>query len=294
MVYNVVMKLTTKVNAKLNLNLQVLGEQDGYHMLDSVMVAVDIYDTVVVESCNNKTITINGTPNIPDIQNTAYKSAIAFCQQYDTNGCNITITKGIPMASGLGGSSADGSAVLVALATMYGIDTNTAEFVRLARSIGSDVPYMVRGGISRLTDSGSQLECVPVTNALNFVITCFANQPMSTAEVFSNWDKWVGTTKQGDGRLFDAIKNNQPIKPQWLVNDLQPIVTRMSNYAQEYMHITRQLGVHTCITGSGSAFFVMCDSRRQAEQLASVLQSYGFDSRACTQQSSCVEILQTA
>jgi len=105
--------------AKVNLSLNIEGRADGLHKLDSVMMSVDCFDTVTVTERADEKITVAfDDPTIDPVRNTAYKAAAAVCGKLH-RGADISVQKGIPVGAGLGGSSADGAAVLRALDLFY-------------------------------------------------------------------------------------------------------------------------------------------------------------------------------
>ena len=102
-----------KAYAKINLTLSVTGVKDGYHMLDSIVTSVDLYDAVKVKKRRDGLVSVTmrgcGSENIPFGSNNAVKAAQAFIEKYSTRGADITVNKNIPVGAGLGGSSADRS-----------------------------------------------------------------------------------------------------------------------------------------------------------------------------------------
>ena len=105
-----------KANAKINLTLDVLGKrEDGYHLIDSVFQSVSLGDIVEVEAANDIKVYCTDS-TICDESNIAYKAARKFFESTClTGGAHIKIEKHIPLASGMGGGSADAAAVLRAL-----------------------------------------------------------------------------------------------------------------------------------------------------------------------------------
>ena len=161
--------------AKLNLTLDVLGKRpDGYHELVSVMQTVSLCDDVGV-------LTQTGAPwelrcaaaGVPlDRHNLAWRAAEAFFDEagLDPNGLTIRINKRIPMQAGLAGGSADAAAVLRALNRRYDGALSDETLLRLAETLGSDVPFCVRGGTALARGRGERLERLPDTPELWFVL----------------------------------------------------------------------------------------------------------------------------
>ncbi len=118
------MEIRVKAYAKLNLTLAVTGVRDGYHMLDSLVCTVDMFDLIKLKRRKDKLVSVEmhgrGTETLPYEKNNAVKAAEAFIKTFDTCGTDIKIFKNIPVGAGLGGSSADISGVINGMARLYG------------------------------------------------------------------------------------------------------------------------------------------------------------------------------
>ena len=116
-----------KAYAKINLSLNITGTENGYHMLDSVVTTIDVFDTISVRKRKDDKITltmkgVGANLLLDERQNNAYKAAALFKQTFDTKGMDITVVKRIPLGGGLGGSSADVAGVLNALKQLFKIE----------------------------------------------------------------------------------------------------------------------------------------------------------------------------
>lgn len=123
--YNLNMyKVRIKAPAKVNFALGITGESGGFHMLDSIVCTIDLFDDVTVAKRSDGMVNITmrgmGSENIPPEANNAVRAAELFAEKHSTGGADITITKRIPMGAGLGGSSADAAGVLRAMSKLYG------------------------------------------------------------------------------------------------------------------------------------------------------------------------------
>ena len=135
-------KVKVKIPAKINITLDVLDKTpDGFHDLKSLVASINIYDKITLKKRKDVFISLKEKGNVTGLQeeNNAYKTAKKFMAKYDTPGVNIVIDKKIPIANGLGGSSADIAGVLIAMKKLYKVDCDLSE---LASELGSDVCYM--------------------------------------------------------------------------------------------------------------------------------------------------------
>lgn len=292
--------MKVKVYAKLNLTLNV-GEKHGqYHDIDSVVTSVNIFDVVEVSNRCDKQVTVNGTPTVELERNTAYKSAHAFIEAFDTCGVDITIDKGIPFGGGLGGSSADAAAVLFCLCKLHKIDLGCEKLLKICESVGSDVTFMLLGGSGRLRGKGDWVVIFPLKNPLYFALTTFA-QELSSGEVYKTFDKLTHDCPNDDKILQHACSNEQiltllqqgdnELAIACLSNDLQCAATAISNYAAQYLSFAKERGYNPVMTGSGSAYYIAFSDAFEAENALKLLNSGGFNTLFCQSVPHGIEIV---
>ncbi|MBH1973944.1 MAG: 4-(cytidine 5'-diphospho)-2-C-methyl-D-erythritol kinase [Rhodobacteraceae bacterium] len=145
--------------AKINLCLHVTGQRtDGYHLLDSLVVFADVGDLIEVRAAPTLSLRVIG-PQARDLplgeDNLVLRAARAFA---GTAGAAITLTKNLPVASGIGGGSADAAATLRALARLWDLPLPDADRVL---QLGADVPACLAGRTLRMQGIGEQLAAVP-------------------------------------------------------------------------------------------------------------------------------------
>jgi 4-diphosphocytidyl-2-C-methyl-D-erythritol kinase len=283
--------MKVKVNAKLNLTLGVLGRDSDYHNLQSIAISVDIYDTVKVNLRTDKCIKIYADFDLPPERNIAFKAAKAFQSHYDTVGCDIHITKGIPMFGGLGGSSADAAATLFALYKMHLMPFDVA-LEDMANSLGSDVLYMLRGGLALIEGRGDKVTHFDCPPTYHFVVTHF-EQGLQTSRVFAKFDTlppkdYVGLSASPVLELITTGKLDNSV----LHNDLERAARAMSSYADSYLSFCRNFSLAPNLTGSGSAYFILASGMSDALNTALMLNANGFKSIACQSQKRGIEILE--
>lgn len=270
--------MKVKVYAKLNLSLNVLGTKGGFHVIDSVVASADVFDVVEVCKRADKTVKLTGCSNIPLTANTAYKTANAFIKRFNTNGVDIAITKNIPMGAGMGGSSANAAAVVYCMCKLFGVDICSPQIKQLCAEVGSDVNYMLHGGLARITGKGDDVEIIQNSEKLHFAVTTFEHAN-STAQVYSAYDKLPVQASADNGELIKAITSGITNLP--LINHLQGASNSLSHYACEYLDFAKSIGRKPAMTGSGSAYFILCPSKNDAEALCDILNKQGFNSFTC-------------
>ena len=141
-----------EAQAKLNLFLRVLAREDsGYHQIETLFCRIALADTVKVRAtASGRSIDCIGARVPPQglgppDQNLAWRAGVAYAEATGfPAGFEIAIEKRIPVGGGLGGGSADAGAVLRALNVLNPRPVSGADLLRLAISLGSDVPFLTQ------------------------------------------------------------------------------------------------------------------------------------------------------
>ena len=273
--------MKVKVYAKLNLTLQVGAKQGAFHSIDSVATSVDIYDTVEVVKRPNAHINVSGVPSVAREQNTAYKAAHALAM----GGVDITVHKGIPFGGGLGGSSADAAAVIYCMCKLFNADIYSPKIHQLCTELGSDISFMLFGGLGRLTGKGDEVSYYKLAAPLYFALTTF-DASMSSGEIYSSFDKLGVTRDISHSTTSDTVLNllQQGASGKAITlfgNDLQQATLAVSNYASDYLRFVRSHNLRCNMTGSGSAHYVACVTKSDAEKVCELLNANGFSTVVC-------------
>ena len=182
-----VRSITVPAYAKLNLTLDILGKRDdGYHEMQMVMQTVSLHDDVTVTLTDGKGITcrVDGAALPCDERNLAVKAARAFCEAMDYGGgIDIALIKRIPSEAGMAGGSADAAAVLRALRELVSPALTDERLEQISASVGSDVPFCIRGGTQLAEGRGEKLTVLKPAPRF-FVAACKPDFPISTPALF--------------------------------------------------------------------------------------------------------------
>ena len=280
--------MKVKVYAKLNLTLNVGAKQGAFHPIDSVVTSVDICDVVEVVARADMQVNVHGIDSVEQEKNTAYKAAVAFRREFAAKtipGVDIFIQKGIPFGGGLGGSSADASAVVYCMCKLFGVDIHSRKIHELCSALGSDINFMLFGGLARLQGKGDDVIPYKLAKPLCFALTTFG-QSMNSGEVYSAYDKLTvnhTTDKHDNVTLLNLLQQGANGEAITLFNnDLQPATLNISNYAKEYLSFVQSHNFQCNITGSGSAYYVACQTLEEAEHVANLFNAHGFATTVCT------------
>lgn len=177
--------------AKLNLYLHVLGRRsDGYHELDSLVAFADVADTVSVRPGEGLSLTIDGpfAPALtgePASDNLVTRAARLLGESVGRfePGVTITLFKRLPVASGIGGGSADAAATLRALARLWDLGTGHPSLLPVAARLGADVPVCLSGKPAYFGGVGDIVDPAPPPPPCAVVLVN-PGIPLSTPAVF--------------------------------------------------------------------------------------------------------------
>lgn len=153
--------------AKLNLYLHVVGRRaDGYHLLDSLVAFAEPADELVAAAAPTLSLALNG-PYAAALaaaprDNLVWRAAERLAAQAGRPAAAaLTLTKNLPVASGIGGGSSDAAATLKALAALWRIDPATVDLAAIAATLGADVPVCLAAQAAWLSGVGEAVEPAP-------------------------------------------------------------------------------------------------------------------------------------
>jgi 4-diphosphocytidyl-2-C-methyl-D-erythritol kinase len=183
--------LTDLAAAKINLFLRVLGQRaDGYHRLDSLVGFAEIGDRLTVTASDTLSLTITGPfasalRDIPPEQNLAFRAAEALRLAVGRPdlGAALTLEKHLPIASGIGGGSADAAAALRLLPRLWGIDPARLPLAEIAARLGADVPMCLLSKSACIGGVGEIIAPVGVPRVAAVLVN--PGVPVETKAVFA-------------------------------------------------------------------------------------------------------------
>jgi 4-diphosphocytidyl-2-C-methyl-D-erythritol kinase len=153
--------------AKLNLTLSVVGRRaDGYHLLDSVVAFTEFGDTVGAAAGDGLSLALDG-PFAPGLKADGAENLVLRAARLLADAAGIradaalTLTKRLPVASGIGGGSSDAAAALRALSELWRLNLSDEEMHSLALRLGADVPVCLSARPARLEGIGERVTPLP-------------------------------------------------------------------------------------------------------------------------------------
>ncbi|MEH3047727.1 4-(cytidine 5'-diphospho)-2-C-methyl-D-erythritol kinase [Sphingomonas adhaesiva] len=242
--------------AKLNLALHVRARRaDGYHELETLFVFARDGDVVTLARADAPSFAITGPFGAglaAESDNLVLRAAAGFATAFGVEAHHaITLDKRLPIASGIGGGSADAAATLRALARLHGVAPDDARLFALAAALGADVPACLLG---RAAFGRGRGDALAPLDGLGDMPALLVN-PMvavSTAAVFARWD---GVDRGGIG-AGDTLARGLAGR-----NDLQPAAEAIAPEVRGLIALlAAQPGVVCArMSGSGATCFALFD-----------------------------------
>ena len=281
--YNQAMnKLKIKAYAKLNLTLKILGQRpDGYHDIDSVFHCISLHDELTLSPRRDGLIVLKcNDPKLPtDDSNLAYKAALIIkdlaqrkCPGQKNYGADILLKKNIPIGAGLGGGSSDAAAVLLGLKKLWHLEEmSPADLKKAAASLGSDVPFFLKGGTAHVTGRGEKVRARRCPREYHFVLV-YPGFPVSTAWAYKNHKKTKNRLTKGHKFSKMFLKSCGLGKPavdisRHLNNDLEPaVIPRHPRISRVKADLLKSGALGSMMSGSGSSVFGLFPNAASAEK----------------------------
>lgn len=258
------MIITEFAPAKINLALHVLGRRvDGYHELDSVVAFASIGDVLEIEAADNTVVVVDGpfASGVPvTAENLVLKAHAALAQHAAIPPVSIRLTKNLPVASGIGGGSADAAAALRGLMRLVGVRFDAETMQKIALSLGADLPVCLHGQACRMQGVGeviTPLERLPA----KAVLLVNPMQACSTADVFR-----AMALKAGD-QFGTALEVS---KPETWRNDMTAAAIAALPVIDVVLAGLRNVAPNNPVrmSGSGATCFALFSEFDQAETAA--------------------------
>jgi 4-diphosphocytidyl-2-C-methyl-D-erythritol kinase len=276
--------------AKINLFLRVLGKRpDGYHELETLMVPVAVYDTLLFFPREEGGVELacrwawgraaaahtaaGGASDIPTgADNLAYRAVELVRRRYGVKkGARLELTKRIPAEAGLGGASSDATAALAAANAGWELGLSRDELAEMAAELGSDVPFFLQIGGAWCRARGERLS--PAATPPMHVVVVRPPEGLSTAKVYRAWQP-SGQMTEPAGLSTALARGNMTAAAGHLANSLQQPAASLSVWIGRLQcEFERQGLLGHQMSGSGSSYFGLCRTARQARRVAARLRA---------------------
>ena len=267
--------------AKINLGLEIIRRrEDGYHDINTVFAAIALCDEITLRLRDDQEITcvVEGNDQLREESpenNLCVKAVRSVCEHLgEDRGVDIHLQKNIPTGAGLGGGSSDGGAVLRGILKLLGREEEEAILPEIAASLGSDVPFFLRGGVALGTSRGEILYTLDLELPWHCLIInpgIHIPTPWAYREVDRRMEREATDLEM---ELRKGMKDPLGMRRHF-VNDFEPPV--FATYP-EIGEIKERLYHHgtlfALMSGSGSTVFGLFETKEKAEEAAEGFNQY--------------------
>ncbi|MDZ5622128.1 4-(cytidine 5'-diphospho)-2-C-methyl-D-erythritol kinase [Nocardioides bizhenqiangii] len=286
--------VTVRAPAKINIYLGVgKVRPDGFHPLETVYQAVSLYDDVTVTDAEEWSVStiadgvhveVREVPD--DDSNIAIRAGKALVAHHrlDDRAAAIQINKGIPVAGGMAGGSADAAATLVALDRLWSLGTADEELLAIGAELGSDVPFALVGGTATGTGRGEVVTPVEDNGSWWWVVV-FSDDGLSTPSVYGAYDLLEGGDHDYRIRpqMLEALRapaNGEHLQV-FLYNDLEDAAFYLRPDLQAVAEAALECQAsYALLSGSGPTMLALAADADSARAIAGRLAERGYDRTA--------------
>lgn len=269
-------------HAKTNLFIEVPEKRpDGFHELDTVFVELEVADVIHARSTETLSLIVLGDAEVPTgPENLVWRAAEALRRHAGRPdlGAELRVEKSIPVGGGLGGGSSNAAATLQLLDAEWELNTPPEDLHHIATSLGSDVPFFLRGGLQRGRGRGERLEpLAPLPSPLHVVLV-FPEFGCPTQEVYRSLAPFLPDEPRCPDLLIRALASGDAHQVgRRLFNRLEPAATasfpQLTRIREDLLKRPAVLGC--VLSGSGSTFVCLTADAASASDLASDLERSG-------------------
>ena len=273
--------------SKINVGLAITGKRDdGYHDIDTIFQSIFLGDSLyfarhhsVVFSGDAPELPYYMAQLIPYTESNIAMKALRMVQDYTgcTQGAAIHLLKRVPPCAGMGGGSGDGAAMLLGLNKFWDLRLTDEELLTMASKLGSDVPFLLKGGTARGTGRGELLETLPTSSA-QWLLIVKPEVSISTAEAYG---RFAGTSRVTSDTMdtVTAHMNAKDFCQAFISSDntfeelIFPVHPELTACKQFFL----DRGFPTIMTGSGPTMVVLLEKALDAIRLQEYIKQAGYN-----------------
>ena len=278
--------MPVKAYAKVNFTLEVLGSRsDSYHEVRTVLQTIDLADTL--QFSPGPRLRLESTSSeVETDDNLVLKAANALRRATGCGkGANISLEKRIPIAAGLGGGSSDAAATLMGLSDLWELDISDGELRSIAATLGSDVPFFLRGGTALGKGRGEQLVYLPPLSPRWMVVLCTSSQSTQsdvrrggkTARLYSMLTPQEYNDGSRTHELVEAVKNGR-FSRELLCNVFEGVAPlAFPGFEGARQHFLEEGVSKVHLSGTGPAMYALVSSKNEGEEVSKSLKNKGLE-----------------
>lgn len=283
-------RVHVRAPGKVNVFFEVGDVQaDGYHDVASVYQALSLHEDVWATVADDFTISVTGDVDVSgvplDDRNLAVRAARLVAREIGWEaGVALRVHKGVPVAGGMGGGSADAAAALVAVNELLDGRLTTAQLHALGAQLGADVPFALRGGTAVGTGRGDELAPALVRGRFDWVLVTQV-EGLSTPEAYAGLDAMRARTDISphseapvvDPTVLQALRAGDATELAAVIrNDLQAVAVERRPELGVLLDEGVRLGALAgLVSGSGPTVAFLTAGEGAASELADALDEAG-------------------
>jgi 4-diphosphocytidyl-2-C-methyl-D-erythritol kinase len=271
--------LTVYAPAKINLVLEVLGKNDNYHRISSIVQSIDLCDVINFQLDEQ----IYFECDQPSLKADNLVTQAAALLKESTNygrGARIELRKHIPWGVGLGGGSSDAAATLLALNELWRLELPLPELVHLASKLGSDVPFFIHKGTALVQGKGEKVTPLPSLPLTYFVLMVPPVPKIlnKTKQMYNNLDATYFTEDQFVKQAMSYLRQEKAIVPDLMFNVFTKVAFDFFAGLDKYRKALEEAGAPgVYLAGSGPCLFTFSPDERKAHELFLQLKKKGLE-----------------
>lgn len=253
---------SVKSYAKINISLLVKEKRpDGYHELDSLMVPIELHDSIVISPLYNRDdsfVTVDDFSNGLIHYNLAGSAIDTLEKRYGVHkSFRVYIHKNIPMQAGLGGGSSNAAFTLKAINQILKLGASDEELIELAAPLGADIPFFIKCTPSRCGGIGEKMQPLEIKNNYHVLIVK-PTEGVSTKECFKLLDSKPYPEVDIE-KVVEALRiGDDAMLAKYMGNSLQPSAIEIVPEIKIIIDYLKEQGLKLVqMSGSGSSVFAM-------------------------------------
>ena len=252
--------------AKINLGIEILGKRDdGYHEIRTLFQTIDLYDELVFKKDPGGQILLKGNnPAVPwDGRNLIYRAAQMIRRMSEVSfGMEIQVQKKIPAGAGLGGGSSNAAVTLFVLNKLWNLHLSDLELLELARKLGADVPYFLKGGFCLGTGIGDVLTPLEDLDQI-FCLLVIPGFSILTGDMYQRYRPAL-TSSHKESKIIEFLESRDF---SLLNNGLEKTILRHYPQLKTIKTLLSSLGAEMSqVSGTGSAVYGIFFDKKKAEK----------------------------
>ena len=254
--------------AKINISLNVVGNrEDGYHLLDTIMVPIELHDSIIISNYGktiaDNFVTVddfsNGLIHYNLVSHAINKLTKKFSRE---DHFRVFIHKVIPMQAGLGGGSSNAAFTMKAVNNMLKLNASDEDLIEIGAPLGADIPFFVHCKPARCRGIGEEIEPIEIKNNYSVLIVK-PDLGCSTKEVFAKFDVMGGKAADIDEVVKALKEGDDKTLAEHMGNMLEKAAVSIVPEIKEIEQYLRNSGVKlVMMSGSGSTVFALSTDKK--------------------------------